>query len=83
MSEILGLYRRNINVSQWSIWLQLLKQIKRNLNNCWLSYIDNINRSPDKDSNLGGLQFGASFQGTIKVMDIVVLNNRNPFVALL
>lgn len=83
MSEILGLYRQNINVSQWSIWLQLLKQIKRNLNNCWLSYIDNINRSHDKDSNLGGLQFHASFQGTIKVMDIVVLNYCNPFVALL
>lgn len=83
MSEILGLYRQNINVSQWSIWLQLLKQIKRNLNNCWLSYIDNINRSLDKDSNLGGPQFRASFQGTIKVMDIVVLNYCNPFVALL
>lgn len=60
-----------------------VKQIKRNLNNCWLSYIDNINRSLDKDSNLGGLQFRTSFQGTIKVMDIVVLNYRNPFVALL
>lgn len=83
MSEILGLYRQNINVSQWSIWLQLLKQIKRNLNNCWLSYIDNINRSLDKDSNLGEPQFRASFQETIKVMDIVVINYRNPFVALL
>lgn len=60
-----------------------VKQIKRNLNNCWLSYIDNINRSLDKDYNLGEPQFRASFQETIKVMDIVVLNYRNPFVALL